>query len=197
MTITRSIGIHECADMIIEKAGNAWIIVDSEDGSVLCIGRELSYDLHMYQPMYWDDFSKAEKWVKSGCIAELQTAYTHLDIGFHKNHIRLRKATYTEKLEADIADVVNAGKPKVEEKKEFVVVEKLLTEHKELREHKNKIFVWLTQSCSKDQVLVQAYYNGQTRNLFSISEKGILRNFCATGVGIACDEEERQIKIIS
>lgn len=183
---------HKREDLVVEKVGNVFIIADAEDGSVLCWGSRLSYDLHIYQPIHWTDYAKAEEWVKDGCIGQLQESWTHLDIGFRKNHVRKRESTYTETLKAEGAKEQDEAL-KFEEKKEFVVVEKLLEEHKV---QKNKIFIWLEHGT--EGIHVQCYHKDAITTLASISEKGMrLFNNCSySGITVERDNFNK-IKLIS
>lgn len=83
-------GLKRSSLSIIKITDKAWIIVDTTNVEMLCWGfRE--YRFHIYCPFEFPDYRKAEKWVKSGVIADLQEECSNLDIGFRKEFIKIHE----------------------------------------------------------------------------------------------------------
>lgn len=63
---------------------NAFIIFNPENHSVLCFAYKY-YNSTLYIPVEWNSYEKAYRWVREGCISELQEAFMELDTGFRTN----------------------------------------------------------------------------------------------------------------
>lgn len=61
-----------------------WVVVNVDDDTILCQGWRISSGYWFYEPVGWKTYAAAERWVKEGCIAELQETFTNLCVGFQK-----------------------------------------------------------------------------------------------------------------
>lgn len=67
-----------------------FIVINKRNRKVLCIVHKLD-GMTLAMPVEWVDGPTAEKWVKEGCIAEIQESLHCLNIGFCKKLTKKRK----------------------------------------------------------------------------------------------------------
>ena len=169
-------GVSKRADLRVVTTGNDLlsVIIDSVKHSTLCY-EDTFGDLKVFTPVTWDSVSNAQYWIRQRDVEYLRGQHPSKNIRFRATQVLH------------------------EPKKEFVVVEKLLSEHRDSKnkdKNKNKIFIWLLNH--PEGIRVQACHNGTTKNLVTISEKGVRFHKAVIGVGITLDKKDHnKIKLIS
>lgn len=74
-----------------------WFVFQKDSGMVLCQGVRPSLSEHrLYLPVIFKNYDAAEKWVKDGCIAEIQEGSGNLDIRFTKALVVSPKPIWSE-----------------------------------------------------------------------------------------------------
>jgi len=142
----------------VVKKGNIFIVVDTRRMAALCHDESCGL-VTMNTPVIWEDSVAASEWVSSGSVKGLQRALGYPNVGFRMGQFLITPVAMPdisikipEPVEPEILCRLchtntphECCEPPDEEdppKKEFVVVEKLLDEHREV---KNKIFIWLQE----------------------------------------------------
>lgn len=186
----------------VVKKGNIFIVVDTGRITALCHDEPCGL-VTMNTPVTWEDSVAAAEWVSSGSVKGLQRALGYPNVGFRTCQFVL---SGKRRLDDPLLDKTHpSGLPESsapgpitdeeEPKKEFVVVEKLLDEHREV---KNKIFIWLNYGVLSDGIYVQCYFEGITTTLATILEEGIRLSKYASYSGIAVESDSYQkIKLIT
>ena len=62
-------------------AAERFIVINKRTRKVLCVVHKLN-DMTLAVPVEWKKGPDADKWIKDGCIAEVQEALHYLNIGF-------------------------------------------------------------------------------------------------------------------
>lgn len=71
-----------------------------EDHGVLCYGEEVGWNLWLYHPVIFKDRAAANRWIVSGCIAEIQESFHNLQVGFRTRFLAAKNGyTLGEDLE--------------------------------------------------------------------------------------------------
>jgi len=149
------------------NSSQRYAVVNSLELSTLCFEDTIIDELKVFTPVCWGTEVYAENWIKNGSVDGLMGS----NVGF-------------QTIQAQ----------RVEKKKEFVVVEKWLEEH---RNQKNKIFVWLEKYAKRVHLMAYDCDLG-IKTIAAISEKGIYLSLNAEGVGIAVDPHKgNKMKVIS
>jgi len=86
------------SDLDIEVLYDKSAIVIHDDIGILCVKYRDRFYYKLYQPVQFTDVEKAQKWVNSGCIAEIQENFNELDVGFRKEMIIYRELDDFEKM---------------------------------------------------------------------------------------------------
>ena len=78
-------------ELEIEVLHDKTAIVIHKDIGILCVKYRKRYDYTLYEPVKFKDVERAQKWVETGCMAELQEGFSELDVGFRKEMIVYRE----------------------------------------------------------------------------------------------------------
>ena len=74
------------SDLKVERIGKNFVVIHGSAGVLSYKIKDCWYYM-MFQPYYFSCFDTANKWVESGCIAEIQEGLSELGVGFMKEMI--------------------------------------------------------------------------------------------------------------
>lgn len=86
------------SELDIEVLFDKTAIVIHKDIGILCVKYRDKYPYKLYEPVKFTDAQKAQKWVESGYMAQLQENFSELDVGFRKEMIVYRELSDYEKM---------------------------------------------------------------------------------------------------
>jgi len=85
--------IGKSTSYTIENVRYTWIVLDTRTGKVLCESSDSNFTggtkYWIHFPIEWNDFSECEKWIKEGCIGEIQERCQNLQVGFQGKFLKL------------------------------------------------------------------------------------------------------------
>ena len=70
---------------VIRILDDEWFVIQRTTGKVLCYGQRFFVHQHyvvLYRPILFKSYSAADKWVKDGCMADIQEGLSILDVRF-------------------------------------------------------------------------------------------------------------------
>jgi hypothetical protein len=59
-----------------------WTVIDDVHFTVLCVGVQVSSGYIYYEPIFFKDCQRAEDWITSGSVGQLQESFSELNVGF-------------------------------------------------------------------------------------------------------------------
>jgi len=85
------------SELDVEVLYDKTAIVIHKDIGILCVKYRDKYPYKLYEPVKFNDAQKAQDWIKSGYMAQLQESFSVLDVGFRKEMIVYREPSDYEK----------------------------------------------------------------------------------------------------